>query len=155
VTNPETPYPVPHAHPSSSSTPHTHTHTHTHTHSTHTVIQDIALFAFCGAIGQVFIFHTLERFGSLSLVTVTVTRKMFSILLSVILFNHSITPLQWVSVGMVFAGIAMDAFCKPAHKAHKAATSPTTSPTKGKLVGSPVKTQANGKEMPVQSKKIK
>lgn len=31
---------------------------------------DIALFAFCGALGQCFIFYTLETFGSLLLVSV-------------------------------------------------------------------------------------
>src|SRR5205085_216044 len=45
--------------------------------------KDVIAFATCGAIGQLFIFHTLARFSSLLLVTVTVTRKMLTMLLSV------------------------------------------------------------------------
>jgi len=36
------------------------------------VLKDVFLFSAAGALGQVFIFHTLGRFGSLSLVTITV-----------------------------------------------------------------------------------
>lgn len=70
---------------------------------------DVLGFAFCGAIGQVFIFHTLNVFGSLLLVTVTVTRKMITMLLSVIWFGHTITNMQWFGVGMVFSGIGYEA----------------------------------------------
>jgi solute carrier family 35 (UDP-galactose transporter), member B1 len=72
------------------------------------IISDILLFCVAGSLGQVFIFLTLHAFGSLVLVTVTVTRKMFSILLSVIWFGHHLTLGQWGSVGLVFAAIAYD-----------------------------------------------
>ncbi|KAJ3373607.1 UDP-galactose transporter [Allomyces arbusculus] len=76
------------------------------------VLKDMALFALCGALGQVFIFHTLGRFGSLLLVTITVTRKMFSIILSVLMYNHHISLAQWGAVAVVFAGIAVEAYGK-------------------------------------------
>jgi UDP-galactose transporter B1 len=72
------------------------------------IIYDIFLFGLAGSIGQCFIFYTLESFGSIVLVTVTVTRKMFSILLSVFWFGHQLTLGQWGSVGMVFAAIAWE-----------------------------------------------
>lgn len=72
------------------------------------IIWDILLFCVAGSLGQVFIFLTLHSFGSLVLVTVTVTRKMFSILLSVLWFGHQLTLGQWGSVGLVFAAIAYD-----------------------------------------------
>ncbi|KAJ3079218.1 UDP-galactose transporter [Quaeritorhiza haematococci] len=88
--------------------------------STHSrVIYDILLFGFCGAVGQCFIFHTLERFGSLSLVTVTVTRKMFSILLSAFWFDHKFSVGQWMAVATVFIGIGMDAYMKQKSKITK------------------------------------
>jgi UDP-galactose transporter B1 len=59
------------------------------------VLRDILIFCLAGAFGQLFIFYTLQRFGSLSLVTVTVTRKMFSILISVFWFGHSLNLSQW------------------------------------------------------------
>lgn len=73
---------------------------------------DILGFAFCGAIGQVFIFYTLAKFGSLVLVTVTVTRKMLSMVFSVIAFGHSLSVMQMLGVGMVFSGIGAEAEVK-------------------------------------------
>lgn len=43
---------------------------------------DILLFCLCGAVGQLFIFATIKRFGSLVNTLVTTTRKFFNILLS-------------------------------------------------------------------------
>lgn len=68
------------------------------------VIRDVLLFGFCGAVGQCFIFYTLQQYGSLRLVTVTVTRKLFTMLLSVFWFNHALNIGQWSGVGLVFFG---------------------------------------------------
>lgn len=70
---------------------------------------DVLLFSACGAIGQVFIFHTLSTFSSLLLVTVNVTRKMLTMVMSVIWFGHKISPMQWVGVSLVFGGIGGEA----------------------------------------------
>lgn len=77
-----------------------------------TVLRDIVLFGLTGAVGQLFIFFTLSTYGSLTLVTITVTRKMVTMLLSVFVFNHSLTKGQWGGVGIVFAAIAMEAEVK-------------------------------------------
>jgi UDP-galactose transporter B1 len=77
-----------------------------------TLVFDIILFGICGALGQVFIFHTISKFGSLVLVTTTVTRKMFSVLLSVFVFGHAISYGQWASVGVVFAAIVWEGQAK-------------------------------------------
>ncbi|KAL3964461.1 hypothetical protein ACCO45_001465 [Purpureocillium lilacinum] len=61
------------------------------------VWKDVLGFAACGAVGQVFIFYTLSTFSSVLLVTVTVTRKMFTMILSV-----------WLGVGLVFGGIGVE-----------------------------------------------
>lgn len=53
--------------------------------------------------------YTLSRFGSLTLVTVTVTRKMVSMILSVFAFGHSLSPMQWAGVGLVFGGVGAEA----------------------------------------------
>jgi hypothetical protein len=42
----------------------------------------VLLFCLCGAVGQLFIFATIKRFGSLLNTLVTTTRKFFNILLS-------------------------------------------------------------------------
>lgn len=74
------------------------------------VWMDVALFGLCGALGQVFIFYTLEHFGSLTLVTVTVTRKLFTILMSLLWFQHPLRWVQWLFVGVVFAAMLVESF---------------------------------------------
>jgi UDP-galactose transporter B1 len=73
---------------------------------------DVLGFSLCGALGQVAIYHTLSHFGSLVLVTVTVTRKMLTMVLSVLWFGHSISAMQWAGVGLVFGGIGGEAGMK-------------------------------------------
>lgn len=66
---------------------------------------DIGTFALCGAMGQNFVYYTLEKFGSLSLVTVTVTRKLFTILISLFYFKHTLNAKQWLSIALVFVAL--------------------------------------------------
>ncbi|OAA32868.1 UAA transporter [Moelleriella libera RCEF 2490] len=73
------------------------------------VWKDVVGFAVCGAVGQVFIFYTLSTFSSVLLVTVTVTRKMFTMILSVVAFGHRLTQMQWLGVSLVFGGIGVEA----------------------------------------------
>ncbi|KAK1475784.1 UAA transporter [Colletotrichum cuscutae] len=70
---------------------------------------DVLGFAACGAVGQVFIFYTLSTFSSVLLVTVTVTRKMVTMALSVFAFGHSLTSMQWAGVSLVFGAIGAEA----------------------------------------------
>lgn len=72
------------------------------------VTPNILGFCVAGAIGQLFIFATLERFSSLVLVTVTVTRKMLTMVLSVVWFGKRLTGMQWVGVGLVFGGVVVE-----------------------------------------------
>jgi len=81
--------------------------------STHpTSLPPLLAYALLGGLGQLFIFETIQHFGSLTLVMVTVTRKLFTMLLSVIVFNHSLTVGQWAGVGVVFGGIGVEAGMK-------------------------------------------
>ncbi|KAF9123300.1 UDP-galactose transporter [Mortierella sp. 14UC] len=83
------------------------------------VIKDITLFCLCGAVGQCFIFYTLEQFGSLSLVTITVTRKLLTILLSIFAYGHILNVSQWLMIGVVFSGIGLEAYVKRTEKLEK------------------------------------
>ncbi|KAG7088584.1 hypothetical protein E1B28_012561 [Marasmius oreades] len=76
------------------------------------IVTPLAEFAMTGAFGQLFIFETLARFGSLTLVMITLTRKMFTMLLSVVVYNHKLTLGQWIGAAVVFAGISVEAFIK-------------------------------------------
>jgi UDP-galactose transporter B1 len=76
------------------------------------VQQDIALFCLCASLGQVLIFAVMKEFGSLIWITIAVTRKLFTILVSVFMFNHTVLPLQWVGIGAVFGGLILESFMK-------------------------------------------
>jgi UDP-galactose transporter B1 len=84
------------------------------------VLKSVLGFAACGAIGQLFIFYTLSRFSSLLLVTVTVTRKMLTMLLSVFWFGHSLSAGQWLGISFVFGGIGAEAVVQRQEKKAKA-----------------------------------
>lgn len=74
-----------------------------------TALAPLAAYAVLGGLGQIFIFETISHFGSLTLVMVTVTRKLFTMLLSVFVFGHKLSPGQWLGVAIVFAGIGVEA----------------------------------------------
>lgn len=82
-------------------------------------LKDVLGFAACGAVGQVFIFYTLSKFSSLLLVTVTVTRKMLTMLLSVFCFGHSLTGGQWLGVLLVFGGVGAEGIVQRKEKKAK------------------------------------
>lgn len=42
----------------------------------------------------------------------TLTRKLFTMLLSVVVYNHKLTPGQWLGTAVVFAGISVEAWVK-------------------------------------------
>ncbi|KAI6114134.1 UDP-galactose transporter [Pisolithus sp. B1] len=76
------------------------------------IVLPLVQFSLTGALGQLFIFETLQHFGSLTLVTITLTRKMFTMILSVAIYNHKLTPGQWLGAAIVFAGISVEAWVK-------------------------------------------
>ena len=105
-------------------------------HNHPVVIYDIVLFALTGAVGQCFIFYTLESFGSIMSVTVTVTRKMISIVLSVLWFGHNLSFIQWLAVALVFGAIAWDSISNsaPIHKEEEVLLDPyNTRDSKAKI----------------------
>ncbi|KAI3655782.1 hypothetical protein MP638_005261 [Amoeboaphelidium occidentale] len=71
---------------------------------------DVLMFSVAGALGQCFIFYVLAKFESRVLVTINVTRKMMTIMLSVIWFGHSLNMLQYFSVSLVFIAIFIEGF---------------------------------------------
>jgi solute carrier family 35 (UDP-galactose transporter), member B1 len=44
--------------------------------------------------------------------TITLTRKLFTMFLSVMLYNHQLNFGQWLGATIVFAGISVEAFVK-------------------------------------------
>ena len=69
------------------------------------ILKDIALFSACSAAGQSFIFYTIANFEPLVCSTVTTTRKIFSVLLSIFVNNHKLDGRGWTGISMACLGI--------------------------------------------------
>ena len=82
------------------------------------IIPETAMFSLLSALGQAAILITIMLFDSLVLVTVTTTRKFFTILASVVMYGHALTVGQWSGVAIVFLGLSMEAADKYRHR-HK------------------------------------
>ena len=72
------------------------------------LLLNILFYGITAACGQAFIFSLVAYYGSLATVIVTTTRKFFSILLSVIIFNHKMNIYSWIAVAFVFVGLGLN-----------------------------------------------
>eukprot|EP00177_Eucheuma_denticulatum_P003451 GFKZ01006239.1.p1 GENE.GFKZ01006239.1~~GFKZ01006239.1.p1 ORF type:complete len:405 (-),score=48.02 GFKZ01006239.1:623-1702(-) len=84
------------------------------------VLKDILLFSLVSALGQNFIFYTVRNFSALIVTTITTTRKMFTVLLSIFVYKHPMVQRQWLGLVLVFAAIAWEAVAKQQEKRMKA-----------------------------------
>lgn len=57
--------------------------------------------------------------GSLHLVTITVTRKMITMIMSVLWFGHHLGAKQWLGVALVFGAIGAEAYINTQEKKAK------------------------------------
>jgi UDP-galactose transporter B1 len=80
------------------------------------ILSKITKFAICSAVGQSFIFYTIANFDPLVLSTVTTTRKIFSVLLSIFLKGHSLSVLGWSGIGLSCSGILSELQSKSSGK---------------------------------------
>lgn len=80
------------------------------------ILRDIVLMIVSSVIGQAFIYSTLEKFGSLTLNSITVTRKMLSILLSIYFYGHSINFMQCIGLCFICVVFVSEIFEKRVKK---------------------------------------
>ncbi|XP_053990724.1 solute carrier family 35 member B1-like [Hylaeus volcanicus] len=74
------------------------------------ILYHITFYCISASLGQLFVFAALTAFGSLRLTLITTTRKFFTVLLSVLLFGHSITFSQWLCVVLIFVSLAYQSY---------------------------------------------
>jgi solute carrier family 35 (UDP-galactose transporter), member B1 len=82
------------------------------------IYSKIVKFAICSAVGQSFIFYTIANFDPLVLSTVTTTRKIFSVLLSIFLKGHALSLTGWSGIAMACGGILSELQVKSKGKGH-------------------------------------
>ncbi|GAM17083.1 hypothetical protein SAMD00019534_002580, partial [Acytostelium subglobosum LB1] len=66
------------------------------------LLYDSTMLSICASLGQMVIYFTIKEFGALIFSTIMVTRQVFSIVLSTILFAHPLSNLQWIGAIIVF-----------------------------------------------------
>jgi UDP-galactose transporter B1 len=69
---------------------------------------DLLLFCMCAATAQVLIFAVMQEFGSLVWITISISRKLLTILFSVFMFNHSVNIYQWIGIVTFFTGLILE-----------------------------------------------
>lgn len=69
------------------------------------IFNKILKFALCSAVGQSFIFYTISNFDPLVCTTVTTTRKVFSVLLSIFINGHAMNGQGWAGISLASLGI--------------------------------------------------
>jgi UDP-galactose transporter B1 len=74
----------------------------------HELLLLVIAFATCSCIGQLFIFSTIRHHGALLCSMVTTTRKFSTVMLSVLLFGHGVTPVQVLGVVLLFGALFVD-----------------------------------------------
>lgn len=97
------------------------------------VMRLVVQFAMCSAIGSSFIFYTVAHFDPLVCSTVTTTRKIVSVILSIVLKGHSLSAQGWSGVCLAIAGIMSEVHSKCTSKSSH--VSKKSTPLKAKVSG--------------------
>uniref|UniRef100_A0A1B6FLF2 Adenosine 3'-phospho 5'-phosphosulfate transporter 1 n=1 Tax=Cuerna arida TaxID=1464854 RepID=A0A1B6FLF2_9HEMI len=80
---------------------------------------DCMLLSISSAAGQLFIFYTIATFGPVVFVIIMTIRQGLAILLSCIIYQHSISFMGVLGVLVVFAAVFLRIYCNQRIKAHK------------------------------------
>eukprot|EP00697_Spironema_sp_BW2_P014430 gnl/Spiro4/4861_TR2426_c0_g1_i1.p1 gnl/Spiro4/4861_TR2426_c0_g1~~gnl/Spiro4/4861_TR2426_c0_g1_i1.p1 ORF type:complete len:339 (+),score=55.05 gnl/Spiro4/4861_TR2426_c0_g1_i1:52-1068(+) len=76
------------------------------------VLWPINLCAFSMLVGQYFLMKCINLYGNLTLTKVTTLRKFVTVLFSVIIYGHQLTPRMWLGTFFVFAGLFLELWNK-------------------------------------------
>ncbi len=76
----------------------------------------VTLISICSAVGQLFIFQTIQAFGPLVFTLIMTTRQALSILLSCVLFGHELTLQALAGVLVVFISLLLRVYFRTQKK---------------------------------------
>jgi solute carrier family 35 (UDP-galactose transporter), member B1 len=71
-----------------------------------------------GALGQVFIFVTIAKFGALTCSIIGLARKVTTLVASILFFGHSLSPLQFLGLVISVGSMIMNFWGKKNKKSH-------------------------------------
>lgn len=76
------------------------------------VMEKIVKFSLCSAFGQSFIFYTIANFDPLVLSTVTTSRKILSVLVSILWKGHPLSQTGWLGIALSCGGVISEMMAK-------------------------------------------
>lgn len=74
--------------------------------------KDCIIMSMASAVGQIFLYFTIAEFGPLVFTTIMVTRQMVSILLSCMIYGHTISSQSGFGVIIVFTALLFQIYAK-------------------------------------------
>ncbi|CAB3398983.1 unnamed protein product [Caenorhabditis bovis] len=74
--------------------------------------RDVFFLSLSGALGQIFIYSTIEKFGPIAFAVIMTIRQMLSIVLSTIMYGHALSLSAFVGFLIVFGAIITDIYDK-------------------------------------------
>ena len=77
---------------------------------------DCILMSLFSAAGQLFVFYTISTFGALVFVTIMTLRQAIAILLSCIIYDHSLAIMGFIGIVIVFATLFSQIYWKSRNK---------------------------------------
>ncbi|XP_006926896.1 adenosine 3'-phospho 5'-phosphosulfate transporter 1 [Pteropus alecto] len=86
------------------------------------------LLSVCSACGQLFIFYTIGQFGAAVFTIIMTLRQAFAILLSCLLYGHTITVVGGLGVAVVFAALLLRVYARGRLKQRGKKAVPVESP---------------------------
>ncbi|XP_011255234.1 adenosine 3'-phospho 5'-phosphosulfate transporter 1 [Camponotus floridanus] len=72
---------------------------------------DCLLISICSASGQLYIFYTISKFGSITFVIMMTIRQGLAILLSCLIYHHEITIIGVFGILLVFGSVFLRIYC--------------------------------------------
>ncbi|XP_004518483.1 adenosine 3'-phospho 5'-phosphosulfate transporter 1 [Ceratitis capitata] len=82
-------------------------------------VLDALTISLCSAVGQLFIFYTISKFGAVVFTIIMTLRQAFAILLSCLIYKHKISVLGIFGILVVFFAVFMRSYGKQRMKAIK------------------------------------
>ncbi|XP_067836121.1 adenosine 3'-phospho 5'-phosphosulfate transporter 1 [Heptranchias perlo] len=77
------------------------------------------LLSLCSACGQLFIFYTISQFGAAVFTIIMTLRQAFAILLSCLIYGHSVTLVAGLGLGTVFLALFLRVYARSRMKTKK------------------------------------
>lgn len=82
------------------------------------LVYDVFFVSVYSALGQLFIFLTIQQFGPLTCSILTTMRKFLTIVANTWWFGHVMGIAKWAAVALVAYGVVMERYADSIEKAH-------------------------------------